>query len=130
MGKKLKFESTYMHVEPNNNNYLKVPWVRGFRFCLGMRNGEGEGPGLALAPLASLEAKVLRGAADRRTDLAAAKDDMAAFAFPWGFRNRRGFWLGFGFAEAGLLRAYAHTRITVYIVYTSTAMIDAMMNSD
>lgn len=80
-----KIYNLNLHVESNNNKYLKVPWVRGFWFCLGMRNGEGEGAGLALAPLESLEAKALRGAADRRTDLAAAKDDMAAFLSALGF---------------------------------------------
>lgn len=51
--------------------------VRGF--CLGMRNGEHVGLALAPAPAVSLAAEVVRGEAERRTDLTvvAAADDMA-----------------------------------------------------
>lgn len=64
-----------------------------------MRNGEGEGAGLALAPLASLEATAQRAPADRRTDLAAAKDDMAASFGVLGLvvRGTEGVLVAFGF---------------------------------
>ena len=51
-----------------------------------MRNGEGDG--LDLAPAESRETEAVRPAAGRRTDLAAAKDNIFVFFLGWlrGFR--------------------------------------------
>lgn len=54
--------------------YLNEERQMRLLLCLGMRNGEDVG--LALEPAVIREAKVARLTADRRTDLAAAMDDI------------------------------------------------------